>query len=538
MEYVSNEVLAALVGGATAVLLPSLLKAAPRKKKGSSASPTSCVFALLASLFGGMCVTAAKQAVQSSFTVKLNRQTLPLHSDDGVVQHKSAYYGQIALGYPVPQYMDVVFDTGSGHVVVPSVLCKSPSCKKHRRYKRRPSTTAQDIDVNGNASAIVPGQPRDMLSISFGTGEVSGVFLRDYTCLGSQGERDELIRQKLAGPEGSVKGASLIQVKNIAAAKVQVEQQELSEAEEKELERAENMLQAEEALGKDGCADMQFIYATEMSSEPFESLLFDGIVGLGLPPLSETPNFNFLNVMANSGAWESKPGLEYTFAVFLGFTDEEDSEITFGGVRQEHIAEGEFMSWHDVPDAHLGYWQIKIHSISANGTKLDFCDDGTCRAIVDTGTSLVAVPADIGDALVDRLRFASHNEDGCAGAGPALEFDLGNYSVVLDPSDVHRPEFTLDRAWQGNMDHDNETKDQTMKNQALALPEGEPKYCVPMLMSIQLGDPLSEKTFIFGEPAIQKYYVAFDASPSAPRVGFAEAHHIVKRPPRTFMHTE
>merc|ERR1719361_1010533 len=49
------------------------------------------------------------------------------------------------------------------------------------------------------------------------------------------------------------------------------------------------------------------------------------------------------------------------------------------------------------------------------------------------------------------------------------------------------------------------------------------KPCVPMIMHIDLPEPLSQKTLILGEPVLQKYYTAFDAA--APRVGFVAAKH-------------
>merc|ERR1719356_889901 len=112
---------------------------------------------------------------------------MPLHASGGMVMYKSAYYGQISIGSPA-QAFHVVFDTGSGHLVIPSTLCKSGSCIKHQRYKRRASLTATDID--GDETTVYPGQSRDQITVTFGTGEISGVFVRDNVCLG-EGEASE-----------------------------------------------------------------------------------------------------------------------------------------------------------------------------------------------------------------------------------------------------------------------------------------------------------------------------------------------------------
>lgn len=557
MDSVSNEVVAAFCGGLVALVAPHLFGGAKlsREKRKGCRLPRPAVYALAfaATGLGGFCVHGAKQAVQYGFTVILQRQTVPLHADEnGIVQHKSAHYGTLGFGYPNPQYLEMVFDTGSGHVIVPSILCKTPACKKHRRYKRRPSLTAADIDRNSDPDGVTPGEPRDMLSIAFGTGEVSGVFVKDYVCLGSQEEREPLLNNG-TGPNdakadaparGDVQGASMMQRGKIREGKAAVEQEigtggeasGLSAAEERALERAGHLADAEYALGKNGCADMSFIYSTDMTSDPFETLLFDGIVGLGLSSLSETPMFNFMDVMSQSGAWKSMPGYEFVFSVFFGFTDDEDSEITFGGIRPERLAEGAEVSHHEVMDPYLGYWQIKVDSISANGAKLDFCDDGTCRVIWDTGTSLVAVPSMVGQALVDHLRYPATSLTCMDEDGPSLDFDIGGHTVSLSPADLHRPEFTLDQPHRMAVTGEPAEVDDTeaLKPGALALPNRLAKYCVPMFMAIKLEDPLSSKTFIFGEPVMQKYYAVFNASPAGPTIGFALSKHSVQRQPREF----
>merc|ERR1719436_367517 len=99
---------------------------------------------------------------------------------DNAVWYKSAYWGTITVGSP-PQEFKVVFDTGSGHLVVPSTYCNLPACTAHTRFVRKHSTTAADIDYDGK---VVPkGGSRDSLTASFGTGEIQGVFISDDVCL-------------------------------------------------------------------------------------------------------------------------------------------------------------------------------------------------------------------------------------------------------------------------------------------------------------------------------------------------------------------
>merc|ERR1740130_2605425 len=53
----------------------------------------------------------------------------------------------------------------------------------HRSFDRKVSATAEDIQVDGTPAKR--GAPRDEITVTFGTGEISGVFLQDDVCLGS-----------------------------------------------------------------------------------------------------------------------------------------------------------------------------------------------------------------------------------------------------------------------------------------------------------------------------------------------------------------
>lgn len=505
----SKEVIAALLGALLALALP-MLQAVPRAQAKSEASttkpqrrmqlPPCWLAALITSSFGGLCVHAAKEAVtKGPFSVKLRRQQIPLHSADGVVHHKSAYYGQISVGAPVAQEFEVVFDTGSGHLVLPSIMCRTNSCRNHRRYRRRASMLAQDIDVDG--TPVDPTQARDQITVSFGTGEVTGIFVRDQVCLGPP----QPIPATPSVVMGSAASSSLLQVNRARAAAV---------APPTEDEHEESTASEEESRHH-GCVDLRLISATDMTEDPFSSFQFDGVLGLGLPSLSQTPEFNFVEAAAPAGAWTSLvPGSERMFAVFLAKSNEEQSEITFGGWRDEHIKDGSQLSFCEARDPQDGYWQVDVFGIKANGKQLDFCTNG-CRAIVDTGTSLLGVPSLLGPQLVDLLRHRASGPGGtCTGAGPRLEIDLGNFTVILDPADYARPEF-VDRVGASGGSTANE---RTLEEDEFS------DSCVPMVMHIDLPEPLHPRTLILGEPVLQRFYTLFDAS--AHRVGFAEAQHI------------
>jgi hypothetical protein len=80
------------------------------------------------------------------------------------------YYGPVSVGTP-PQNFEVIFDTGSSNLWVPSATCTT-SCGSHARYKHGSSSTYQ---ANGT-----------FFGIRYGSGPVSGFLSADTVTLGKQ----------------------------------------------------------------------------------------------------------------------------------------------------------------------------------------------------------------------------------------------------------------------------------------------------------------------------------------------------------------
>ena len=68
--------------------------------------------------------------------VPLDKQYVPIYRGENVVAYKTAYFGDLLVGSPSAKF-SVVFDTGSGHMFLPSVKCDTESCHAHRRPSRR-----------------------------------------------------------------------------------------------------------------------------------------------------------------------------------------------------------------------------------------------------------------------------------------------------------------------------------------------------------------------------------------------------------------
>lgn len=331
---------------------------------------------------------------------------------------ESEYYGQVGVGSP-QQTFSVVFDTGSGNLLLPSTECHDDACKSHKRFDAGVSATAMQV-----AFAEKPSQPveqdgtRDIVTITFGTGDISGVYVRDNICLGP--------------------GAGL-------------------------------------------CCQANFVASTEESDEPFSLVPFDGILGLSLPQLAEGPSFSIMDRLMESDLLDRN-----LFAVFFG-NDNEESEISFGSFNQHHMSTE--LLW--VPVTEQGYWQVRMDGIALAQRRTHFCasHQGGCQAAVDTGTSLLAGPTDVVEALMEKLGVATD----CSNLDdlPSIGFIIGNTSLNLEPQDY------VSRGSDG-------------------------QSCSLGLMAIDVPPPKGP-LFILGDPFLRKYYTVYDRA--RVRVGFALARH-------------
>lgn len=318
--------------------------------------------------------------------------------------HKTAYWGSISLGTP-PQPFKVIFDTGSGNLIVPSSTCNSAGCKPHTKYNTKSSTTS---------SAIQNEKGEGNAEISFGTGNIAGDFYRDRMCIG-----DSL------------------------------------------------------------CIDSNFIAADQESTEPFQEIPFDGIMGLGFKDLSMGKGFNIIDDLADGGML---PGGQVSFYL----TDGGDSEVTFGGYKSEYLASDILWARVDLES----YWQVSIDDITFDNQPKKLCGGG-CNVAVDTGTSMLAGPSD----LVDKLTNMLGAKDDCSNFNslPKLGFQIGDKVLNLKPDDYM---------------------------------DSKGSECSLSFMSLDVPPPKGP-LFIFGDPFLRRFVTIFDrnGAGSGSRVGFAVAKH-------------
>lgn len=277
------------------------------------------------------------------------------------------------------------------------------------------------------------------------------------------------------------------------------------------------------------CIEVSIVKAVEMSNQPFQSFNFDGIFGLSLDTLAMTPEFSFLTRLAGSSLTAQQQ-----FGVFLtDGTQGEQSEIALGGHNEKRLLTP--LKWVPVARQQMGYWQVYVKEVRINGVTLPACQDGGCRAIVDTGTSHIGIPGpqlrDFVDALsVDVDKTA---QDCRKVQGAYVEYVMDTDVVLrLGPEDYMRP-LSLQMGTNvglsngapvlaGRRGGNATNSSQSPSFTAAANGEvAEMRTCTPRLMPVNLPKPLGPQLFIFGEPVLQKYYSVYDVAQK--QVGFGLA---------------
>jgi len=468
------------------------------------------------SLFFGLLVAASGEPVtypvakvdvhvppesNNPYLVPLRRESVPVRRQGKIASFKTSYSGVISVGSPKRQEFRVVFDTGSGHVVLPALECRSETCLLHRRYNMQASTSASMVNIDG--SPLAAGDYADQATIGFGTGEITGEFVKDRVCLGPADSDD----------------------------------------------------------ADAPCMDMSLIMAIEMSAQPFKSFGFDGILGLGLSSLALSPSFSFFDMLTKGRGAGS-----HHFAVYLteGEEDGEEAEVAIGGYNGKRLLEP--LAWSPVSKQDLGYWQVKIVAVRINGIELDVCKDGTCNGVVDTGSSHLGVPAPHDKEFAALLTQDANDILDCRLVeAPTIEIELVGGNLTIYPETYMRrlplregvsvgsakgvsmtaaaakpvggdqaetdkvlltqnPNVNVtsgvasNSTGNGFLPNDAETKAKETVSQEAELPPQVRRHCRPKMMPVSMPEPLGPKLFILGEPVLHRYYSVYDWS--NPRIGF------------------
>lgn len=127
---------------------------------------------------------------------------------------------------------------------------------------------------------------------------------------------------------------------------------------------------------------------------------------------------------------------EPVFAFYLGNAnnDGDQSEATFGGVDKSHYT-GELIT---IPLRRKAYWEVEFDAITLGDNKAELENTGV---ILDTGTSLIALPSTLAELLNKEIGatkgFTGQYSVDCATVDslPDLTFTLSGHDFTIGPHD-------------------------------------------------------------------------------------------------------
>merc|ERR1711920_617932 len=179
---------------------------------------------------------------------------------------------------------------------------------------------------------------------------------------------------------------------------------------------------------------------------------------------------------------DSEQLAEPVFAFYLG--DNQPGELVFGGVDKKHYT-GDFSF---VPLSSETYWQVALDGVKLGSDSVS----STKRAIVDSGTSLLAGPKADVEAIAKKLGAKSvlgkEWTVDCSKDLPDLSFTLGGKDYVLKKADM--------------------------------ILQQSGSTCILGMIGIDVPAPRGP-LWILGDVFMRKYYVQFDWGQK--RIGFAVA---------------
>lgn len=171
----------------------------------------------------------------------------------------------------------------------------------------------------------------------------------------------------------------------------------------------------------------------EATSEPglaFAFGRFDGILGMGFDRLSVNGIVPPFYQMVNQGLID-----EPVFAFYLSSENgDESSEVIFGGVDKDHYT-GKIT---EIPLRRKAYWEVDLDSISFGDETAELENTGV---ILDTGTSLIALPTDLAELLNKEIGakkgFNGQYTVDCSvrDSLPDISFKLSGYDFAISPFD-------------------------------------------------------------------------------------------------------
>ncbi|KAL3477550.1 aspartic peptidase domain-containing protein [Aspergillus californicus] len=229
--------------------------------------------------------------------------------------------------------------------------------------------------------------------------------------------------------------------------------------------------------------DQLFAEATSEPGLAFAFGRFDGILGLGFDTISVNKIVPPFYKMIEQGLLDDP-----VFAFYLGDANKEgdSSEATFGGIDEDHYT-GELIK---IPLRRKAYWEVDLDAIALGDEVADLEDTGV---ILDTGTSLIALPSQLAEMINAQIGaqkgFTGQYSVDCntRDSLPDLTFTLSGHNFTIGPYD-----YTLEV--QGS--------------------------CISAFMGMDFPEPVGPLA-ILGDAFLRKWYSVYDLGDGA--VGLAQA---------------
>jgi len=230
--------------------------------------------------------------------------------------------------------------------------------------------------------------------------------------------------------------------------------------------------------------NQDFAEVTKEDGMAFTFGRFDGILGLAFKSISVSDSVPVWYNMMDQGLVDKKV---FSFWLARNTSWMMGGKLTLGGY-DKSLFKGEIQY---VPLSKETYWQIHMDGVIFENYNV--CGEDGCKAIVDSGTSLIAGPSKLVNMINGQL--------GCIISGsecswlhcpdydtlPNLEFKLNGVSYVLTPREYIMQESTA---------------------------------CISALMAMDIREPIGP-LWILGDKFMEKFYTVFDYENK--QVGFAES---------------
>jgi len=326
-------------------------------------------------------------------------------------------YGEVRVGTP-PQIFTVAIDTGSGNLLLTSDACRSMGCLGHQMYSASQSSSSQPVRLYDAQNAAQGKEPAETVLLDISTGEAEGEIVTDKVCLADDSK---------------------------------------------------------------ACAPTGLVQMTSMTSEPFSTFPYDGILGVALTPASVGKQFNLIGNLVDARLIKRN-----IFSIWLANEADknDDSEILLGDLSENRMASE--LLWLPLSSPG-GMWQVKMTDFTVDNVKANLCGKDGCQVAFDTGTNAIAAPKGVIVSLLSRLDI----QEDCSNW-----HDLPNLGFVFKGMIL------------------NIEKNDYVKRVA--------DRCYHQLLGLDLPPPKKDLVLL-GDPFLRKYYSIYDGE--SLKVGLAFSKH-------------